>query len=124
MKQFKLNLCKGHALINDGENIILIDTGAQNSYLSDNLTRNYESIGNEEDFYPEVGKFETKCFEIATSLGDCDFIAKYGNLPSALQNALMSYGSDGIIGFDFFNNFKVLLDLKNNKLKFSKNGVQ
>jgi hypothetical protein len=26
-------------------------------------------------------------------------------------------GADGIIGFDFFNNFTVLLDLENNKLK-------
>jgi len=52
-------------------------------------------------------------------LGNKKFIAKYGNLPSALQNALMSYGADGIIGFDFFNNFKVFLDLKNNKLQYA-----
>jgi hypothetical protein len=33
---------------------------------------------------------------------------------------LMLGGTDGIIGFDFFNNFKVVLDLKNNRLKYAK----
>jgi hypothetical protein len=28
-------------------------------------------------------------------------------------------GTDGIIGFDFFNNFKVVIDLKNNRLKYT-----
>jgi hypothetical protein len=27
-------------------------------------------------------------------------------------------GTDGIIGFDFFNNFKVAIDFENEKLKF------
>lgn len=29
-------------------------------------------------------------------------------------------GTDGIIGYDFFNNFKVVLDLKNNRLEYAK----
>jgi hypothetical protein len=95
-----------------------LDTGAKLSYLSDSITSNYESIGTDEDFYPGVGKFETDCFEILTSFGDRNFIVKYGNLPTLLQMTLMLGGTDGIIGYDFFNNFKVVLDLKNNKLKF------
>lgn len=97
-----------------------LDTGAKLSYLSDSLTRNYESIGTDEDFYPEVGKFQTECFEIPTVFGDNKFVVKYGNLPTRLQMTLMVGGTDGIIGFDFFNNFKVVLDLKNNRLKYAK----
>ena len=95
-----------------------LDTGSKLSYLSDSITNNYEKVGMDEDFYPGVGKFETECFEISTNLDDNNFIVKYGNLPKLLQMTLMMGGTDGIIGFDFFNNFKVLIDLKNNKLKY------
>jgi len=97
-----------------------LDTGAKLSYLSDSLTSNYESIGTDEDFYPGVGKFQTECYEIPTVFGDAEFVVKYGNLPTLLQMTLMLGGTDGIIGFDFFNNFKVVLDLKNNRLKYAK----
>lgn len=96
-----------------------LDTGAKLSYLSDSLTSNYVSIGTDEDFYPGVGKFQTECFEIPTIFGDKEFVVKYGNLPTLLQMTLMLGGTDGIIGFDFFNNFKVVLDLKNNRLKYA-----
>lgn len=96
-----------------------LDTGAKLSYLSKSITSNFESIGTDEDFYPGVGKFETEYFEISTSFGTKNFIVKYGNLPPLLQMTLMLGGTDGIIGFDFFNNFKVVLDLKNNRLKYA-----
>lgn len=103
----------------DNQNLkFFLDTGAKLSYLSDSITSNYESIGTDEDFYPGVGKFETECFEITTLFGGKNFLVKYGNLPPLLQMTLMLGGTDGIIGFDFFNNFKVLLDLKNNSLKY------
>jgi len=97
-----------------------LDSGAKLSYLSESLTRNYESVGTDEDFYPGVGKFQTDCFEIPTVFVDKEFVVKYGNLPTLLQMTLMLGGTDGIIGFDFFNNFKVVLDLKNNRLKYAK----
>jgi hypothetical protein len=97
-----------------------LDTGAKLSYLSDCLTSKYESVGTDEDFFPGVGKFQTECFEIPTVFGDKEFVVKYGNLPTLLQMTLMLGGTDGIIGFDFFNNFKVVLDLKNNRMKYAK----
>jgi hypothetical protein len=96
-----------------------LDTGAKLSYLSKSITNNYKSVGTDEDFYPGVGLFKTECFEISTSFGTKNFIVKYGNLPQLLQMTLMLGGTDGIIGFDFFNNFKVVLDLKNNLLKYA-----
>lgn len=106
-------------LIDNQKLKLFLDTGAKLSYLSGSITSNYESIGTAEDFYPGVGKFETECFDISTSFGDNNFNVKYGNLPTLLQMTLMLGGTDGIIGFDFFNNFKVVLDLKNNRLKYA-----
>ena len=95
-----------------------LDTGARLSYLSNTHTNRHRSVGIEEDFYPGIGGFETECFNIPTSLGSKVFNVRYGNLPPLLQATLMLGGTDGIIGFDFFNNFKIELDIKNRKLKF------
>lgn len=97
-----------------------LDTGAKLSYIQDSITSNYESIGTFEDFYPGVGIFQTECFEIPTSFENNNFIVKYGNLPTILQMTLIMGGTDGIIGYDFFKNFKVVLNLEDNILKYSK----
>lgn len=96
-----------------------LDTGAKLSYLSENITSRYESSSTEYDFYPGAGNFETNCFEIPTRIEVNEFMVKYGNLPSLLQMSLMVGGTDGIIGFDFFNNFTVLLELKTGRLKYA-----
>ncbi|WP_154859434.1 hypothetical protein [Cyclobacterium xiamenense] len=97
-----------------------LDTGAKLSYVSDSLTNTYESVGTDEDFYPGVGRFQTECFEIPTVFGGKEFSVKYGNLPTLLQMTLLLGGTDGFIGFDFFDNFKVVLDLKNNVLEYAR----
>jgi hypothetical protein len=95
-----------------------LDTGAKLSYLREDFTSGHSSVGTEEDFYPGVGQFETECYEIPTRLGSNDFSVRYGNLPFMLQMTLILGGTDGIIGFDFFNNFKVMLDLGHEKLLY------
>ena len=105
--------------IKDQELKFFLDTGAKLSYLPSNITENYESAGTEEDLYPLLGKFKTQYYEISTKIGDNTFMAKYGNLPSLLQGSLELAGVDGIIGHDFFNNFKVMLDLNDNIIKYS-----
>lgn len=106
--------------INNEKLKFFLDTGAKLSYLSDSITSDYKSVGTDEDFYPGVGKFSTNCFDITTSIGDENFTSKFGNLPDLLKMTLMLGGTDGIIGFDFFNNFKIVLDLQSNKLKYCK----
>jgi hypothetical protein len=98
--------------------LLFLDTGAKLSYLDSDFTAQHNSIGTEEDFYPGIGNFETDCYEILTSFSNKEFKVKYGNLPTLLQMTLMLGGTNGIIGFDFFNNFKVCLDIKNGKLKY------
>ena len=97
-----------------------LDTGAKLSYLSEDFTSGYSSVGTDEDFYPGVGQFETECYDIPTSLGANDFLVRYGNLPFMLQMTLMLGGTDGIIGFDFFSSFRVMLDLGSDKLLYNK----
>jgi hypothetical protein len=96
-----------------------LDTGAQLSYLPSSITSHYQSSGVKEDFYPGVGKFNTECFQIDTTIGKESFEVKYGNLPEILQMTLMMADTQGIIGYDFFANFKVMLDLQNNIVKYS-----
>ncbi len=45
---------------------------------------------------------------------------KYGDLPTLLQMTLTFGKVDGIIGYDFFNNFTTMLSLKNNILIYQK----
>lgn len=95
-----------------------LDTGAKLSYLDKEFTTKYDSIGTEDDFYPGVGQFETDTYEILTGFGNKEFKVRYGNLPTLLQMTLMLGGTNGIIGFDFFNNFKINLDIRKGKLKY------
>ena len=103
----------------DGTSLkFFLDTGAKLSYLPNSLTRNYTSMGALEDFYPGFGTFTTECVEIPTRFEEAEFTVKYGNLPELLQATLIMGGTNGIIGFDFFYNFKLVLDLKNNLLTY------
>ncbi len=108
-----------HLSIGNQIHKLFLDTGAKLSYLSDNLTCQYKSIGIEEDFYPGIGKFTTDCFEIPTNLGEHSFIVKYGKLPLVLQSTLSIAGTVGIVGLDFFNNFRVVLNLEKNQLQYA-----
>lgn len=103
----------------DGKKLkFFLDTGAKLSYLPNVHTRNYTPIGTLEDFYPGYGVFTTECVEISTHFEETELVVKYGNLPELLQSGLMMGGTDGIIGFDFFYHFKLVLDLKNNLLTY------
>lgn len=106
--------------INNQNLSFFLDTGAKLSYLSGSITSNYAAIGKEQDFYPGIGNFTTDCYAIETTMGEYNFTVKYGNLPALLGMTLKLSGISGIIGFDFFNCFKVMLDFKNSTLKYTK----
>lgn len=97
-----------------------LDSGAKVSHVLNNMFMHQTKIGDCEDFYPILGRFIVECFEVITNLGNERFNAQFGVIPTQLLPILLLSGVDGIIGFDLFNNFKILLDLKNNKLKYSK----
>jgi hypothetical protein len=105
--------------VNNQELKFFLDTGARLSFLSSDITRNYKCVGTEEDFYPGVGPFQTECFEVPTVFDGQPHLFKFGNLPDLLQMTLMLGGTHGIVGYDFFRQYQVLLDIRNRKLTYA-----
>jgi hypothetical protein len=95
-----------------------MDSGAKLSYIDSNITAQYPTIGIEQDFYPGYGMFETNAYIVDTSIGNSSISIRYGNLPFLLQMALMMANTQGIIGYDFFNSFKIVLDYRKGVLYY------
>lgn len=99
-----------------------LDTGARLSYLSSSFTNGQPVVSTEEDFYPSLGTFTTECHDMLTHFDGHGFVVRYGTPPQMIQMLLQMAGADGIIGFDFFTNHKVLLDLNRQLLMVEKHG--
>jgi hypothetical protein len=100
-----------------------LDTGAKRSYLPANFTNSFEILGVDEDFFPMVGNFRTPLYEINTRLDEHEFKVQYGNLPTSLEMTLSMSGVKGVMGYDFFNHFKVAIDLKNGLLTYERQWI-
>lgn len=100
---------------------LFLDTGAKLSYLDVDYTGHLESQGTEQDFYPGLGAFTTPVYEITTHFEGYGFSARYGNLPTIMAQTLRGLGINGILGYDFFNKFKVCLDLKDGLMGYELN---
>lgn len=94
------------------ERQMFLDTGAPTSYISSAITDGMMSTGVALDFHPQAGEFETKTFALETEIADFKGQIAYGNLPSAIAQ-YEQVGCDGIIGYDLFSRFAVLLDMRN-----------
>lgn len=93
-----------------------LDTGAKLSYLDPELTKDYESIGTETDFYPGVGQFSTPTYEVPITLLDQEYRVVFGNLPELLQMTLMMANTNGILGNDLFRYFTVSFALQDGSI--------
>jgi hypothetical protein len=69
----------------------------------------------QEQFYHGVGRFETPVYNLNCDFCDRKVNIPYGNLPTGLDVRLMMAHVDGILGRDFFRNFKIMLDFKGGK---------
>ena len=99
-----------------------LDTGAKISYVRENVLEGVASEGQATDFYPGFGQFETPIYHITTSVGAQKFPVHYGVLPGFLETSLLGLtGTSGIIGYDLFEHFTVLLDFRNNTLRLAEN---
>jgi hypothetical protein len=101
-----------YALQVDGWMYMLVDTRSPLSYISKCFTMSLKYDETQEQFYHGVGRFETPVYNL-----NCDFCGRkvvipYGNLPEALDITLMMAHVSGILGHDFFKNFKIMLDFK------------
>ncbi len=88
MKRFQITLFKGHPIINDGENIIFIDTGAPSTiHVSDRLNFCSESF-------------------------DC--VTNYMGLTVSKISEMLGKDITTLLGSDVISTFKILFDYNNN----------
>ena len=91
-----------------------LDTGAPLSYISEAVSVGLQKDGEKEDFHPSVGRFLTPVYHIETEIAGKPFMCSYGNLPVGMS--MVFHVMDGIVGYDFFKTFKVMLDCKGSQL--------
>lgn len=96
-----------------------LDTGARISYVDPTVTNGMIAVGEEEDFYIGFGNFRTPVFNIEVMLGQHQFNVRFGNLPGQLNAALIGRtGARGVIGYDLFEHFKILIDNQNGVMHY------
>ena len=86
---------------------MFFDTGAKLSYVSPDITTGVEPAGQEDDFYPGVGKFTTEAFDVRVHFGEESCALRVGHLPELLQMTLMMADTSGILGTAILNNYAV-----------------
>lgn len=94
-----------------------LDSGAKLSYLAASVTEGLPSQETKSDFYPGYGSFETPIFTLEVHVAGATLPINFGNLPTQLLGLLNQGNVKGIIGFDLFNRFQILLNIKDNKLQ-------
>lgn len=100
--------------LNGRDGNYFLDSGAKISYVKRNFVDGLTPEGQEGDFYPGFGHFETPVYRIPTSVGGHEFPVSFGTLPHKLELPLLNLtGATGIIGHDLFQHFAILLDLRN-----------
>ncbi len=92
----------------------VLDSGAALSYAPMSALRGLPESGEHRDFYPGVGEFTTRTWEVPVIFGGRDVLLRVGVLPSALQMLFgMILGPDGwILGSGFFRDRAMLLDYR------------
>jgi hypothetical protein len=86
---------------------MFFDTGAQISYLQDDLLVEFPAAGQVSDFYPGVGKFQTETHTVDVRVGTSSFSVRCGSLPGLLGMTLMMADTQGILGNQIFPGGKV-----------------
>jgi hypothetical protein len=74
------------------------DTGAQISYLQDDVLSEFPARGNMTDFYPGFGEFEAPTFDTTLELAGVVLQQRCGRLPESLGMSLTMADVEGILG--------------------------
>jgi hypothetical protein len=106
--------------VKDKKARMFFDTGAKLSYLDHSLTAGLASVGEEEDFYPQLGTFKTNIYDVPITIGIDTISMRVGNLPQLLQMTLTMANTQGILGTAFLEEFKVSLSLKRELISYEK----
>lgn len=103
-----------------GQNLkMAVDTGAPLSYVTSVVTSGMEPVGVKADFHPVVGNYTTNVFELEGEFAGRTFTGTYGNLPMLLAMPLSLGGIHGVVGYDFFNSYKLMFDFAGSRIVVS-----
>ncbi len=104
-----------------------LETAAPVSYVHSSLVTGRNSIGKTMDFYPGIGEFEVKLYELPLHLktnnnkGTIDLgTLQVGVLPEELQKTVLNDSIVAILGNSFMNTRNVLVSLGNKCLKLER----
>lgn len=90
-----------------GTHRMILDTGAQLSYLKEDAAARFPQAGQVQDFLPMFGAFETETCTVPFNIGQVQIHLRCGRLPDVLGMALGLAGIEGIIGVDLFREKRV-----------------
>lgn len=97
---------------------MILDSGAQYSYIAKNfIDTQSRPIATVTDFFPIMGleSFDVSLFEKRISISKLNpqltdtYKLAFGVVPSHLSMILDRFGIDGIVGFNFFKMFRIVL---------------
>ena len=81
---------------------LAIDTGAPISYMRNDIAQKMKVLNKKvNDFFPHFGSFETKLHEGTIEAGKKEYSLNFGVLPGLLENILIAWGVDGILGYEW-----------------------
>ena len=101
------------ATINGQPCKVILDTGAQISYVNASLVEGDEIVGHDTDFYPGLGTFDVELHRVALQIGDAGgMTVTVGVLPGLLACVTALVGQS-IIGYDLLSKAQVELDFEN-----------
>jgi hypothetical protein len=77
---------------------MVFDTGAQISYLQDEVTSTFPSTGVVEDFHPIYGDFTSESYDVVGQVENLSFTFRCGILPEVLGLSVSMANAQGVIG--------------------------
>ena len=93
-----------------------LDTGAAISFIKTGMFGDLPVLGERDDFFPTYGSFKTPTYEGTIRVSQKSFKTVIGNLPETLDSAIMLGDIEGVIGFDLFKSFEVLMNYPDNTI--------
>ena len=97
---------------------LIVDTGAQLSYINEPYVDGLESIGMREDFHPFMGRYKVATYDMTVKLADRPMKMVCGASPAQVQQLIAIINADGVLGHDLFTQGKVVLDFITKRLQF------
>ncbi len=105
-------------VVNNQKARCILDTGAKFSYINESYVLDRKSDGIGADFFIGLGRYERPFFSMESNFREHTFNVTYLTPPQQVQTVLSSIRVDGILGYDFFLNFKILINLEENSLSY------